>query len=48
MLKFHHARNAVIKFTGTITANATVFVETGIEKTYTVDNATTGALYCST
>ena len=37
------ARNAVIKFTGTLAANATVFVETGIEKTYVVDNATTGA-----
>ena len=37
------ARNAVIKFTGTLAANATVFVETGIEKTYIVDNATTGA-----
>jgi hypothetical protein len=38
-----NARNAVIKFTGTLAANATVFVETGIEKTYIVDNATTGA-----
>ena len=28
------ARNAVIKFTGTITANCTVFVASGIEKTY--------------
>ena len=37
------ARNAVIKFTGTITANCTVFVASGIEKTYIVDNATTGA-----
>jgi hypothetical protein len=37
------ARNAVLKFTGTLAANATVFVETGIEKTYIVDNATTGA-----
>ena len=37
------ARNAVIKFTGTLSANSTVFVETGIEKTYIVDNATTGA-----
>ena len=37
------ARNAVLKFTGTLSANSTVFVETGIEKTYVVDNATTGA-----
>ena len=37
------ARNAILKFTGTITANCTVFIETGIEKTYIVDNATTGA-----
>jgi hypothetical protein len=38
-----NARNAVLRFTGAITANCTVFVATGIEKTYTVDNATTGA-----
>ena len=37
------ARNAVLKFTGILSANSTVFVETGIEKTYVVDNATTGA-----
>ena len=37
------ARNAVIKFTGTIAANTTVFVATGIEKTYTIENATSGA-----
>ena len=37
------ARNAVLKFTGAITANCTVFVASGIEKTYTVDNSTTGA-----
>ena len=37
------ARNAVIKFTGTLSANSTVFVQTGIEKTYVIDNATTGA-----
>jgi hypothetical protein len=37
------ARNAVIKFTGTIAANTTVFVATGIEKTYTIENATAGA-----
>jgi hypothetical protein len=38
-----NARNAVLQFTGTITANCTVFIETGIEKTYIVDNATSGA-----
>jgi hypothetical protein len=38
-----NARNAVLKFTGAITANCTIFVASGIEKTYTVDNATTGA-----
>ena len=37
------ARNAILQFTGTITANCTVFIETGIEKTYIVDNATSGA-----
>jgi hypothetical protein len=37
------ARNAILKFTGTITANCTIFIETGIEKTYIVDNATSGA-----
>jgi hypothetical protein len=37
------ARNAVLRFTGAITANCTIFVASGIEKTYTVDNATTGA-----
>ena len=37
------ARNAVLQFTGTITANCTVFVASGIEKTYIIDNATTGA-----
>jgi hypothetical protein len=37
------ARNAVLRFTGAITANCTVFVASGIEKTYTIDNATTGA-----
>jgi hypothetical protein len=37
------ARNAVLRFTGAITANCTVFVASGIEKTYTVDNGTTGA-----
>lgn len=37
------ARNAVIKFTGTLAANATVYVASGIEKTYTINNGTTGA-----
>jgi hypothetical protein len=37
------ARNAIIKFTGTLAANTTVFVATGIEKNYIIDNATTGA-----
>jgi hypothetical protein len=37
------ARNAVIEFTGTIAANTTVFVASGIEKTYTIKNSTTGA-----
>jgi len=38
-----NARNAVIKFTGTIAANTTVFVDSGIEKTYIIENATSGA-----
>jgi hypothetical protein len=37
------ARNAVIEFAGTIAANTTVFVASGIEKTYTLKNGTTGA-----
>lgn len=37
------ARNAVIKFTGTLAANATVFVASGIEKTYIIENGTTGS-----
>jgi hypothetical protein len=37
------ARNAIIKFTGTLGANTTVFVASGIEKNYIIDNATTGA-----
>ena len=37
-----NARNAVLKFTGTITANCTVFVASGIEKTYILENGTTG------
>jgi hypothetical protein len=37
------ARNAVIKFTGTLGANSTVYVATGIEKTYILENGTSGA-----
>ena len=37
------ARNAVLKFTGTITANATVYIASGIEKTYLIENGTSGA-----
>ena len=37
------ARNSTIEFTGTLAANATVFVASGIEKTYTIKNSTTGA-----
>ena len=37
------ARNAVIKLTGTITGNQIVTIPTGIEKTYIVQNGTTGA-----
>ena len=37
------ARNAVLEFTGTITANCTIFVESGIEKTYLIKNSTSGA-----
>jgi len=38
-----NARNAVIKFTGTITGNQVVTIPNGIEKTYIVSNGTTGA-----
>jgi hypothetical protein len=38
-----NARNAVIKFTGTITGNQIVTIPSGIEKTYTIFNGTTGA-----
>ena len=38
-----NARNAVIKLTGTITANIEVTIPDGIEKTYIIENATTGA-----
>lgn len=38
-----NARNAVIKLTGTITGNQTVTIPDGIEKTYIIENGTTGA-----
>jgi len=38
-----NARNAVIKFTGTITGNQVVTIPNGIEKVYTIINGTTGA-----
>ena len=38
-----NARNAVIKLTGTITGNQIVTVPNGIEKTYIIENGTTGA-----
>jgi len=38
-----NARNAVIKFTGTITGNQIVTIPDGIEKTYTLINGTSGA-----
>jgi len=38
-----NARNAVIKFTGTITGNQIVTIPNSIEKTYTLINGTTGA-----
>ena len=38
-----NARNAVIKLTGTITGNQIVTIPDGIEKTYVVQNGTTGA-----
>jgi hypothetical protein len=37
-----NARNAVLKFTGTLSANSTVYVASGIEKTYILENGTTG------
>jgi hypothetical protein len=37
-----NARNAVIKLTGTITGNQIVTVPNGIEKTYIIENNTTG------
>jgi hypothetical protein len=38
-----NARNAVIKFTGTITGNQIVTIPDSIEKTYIILNSTTGA-----
>ena len=38
-----NARNAVIKLTGTITGNQIVTIPDGIEKTYAVENGTSGA-----
>ena len=38
-----NGKNAVINLTGTITANVTVIVPDGIEKTYIIKNSTTGA-----
>jgi len=38
-----NARNAVIKFTGTITGNQIVTIPDGIEKVYVIENGTTGA-----
>ena len=38
-----NARNAVLKFTGSITGNQIVQLPTGIEKTYILQNATSGA-----
>jgi hypothetical protein len=37
-----NARNATIEFTGTLSANSTVFVDSGIQKTYIIENNTTG------
>jgi hypothetical protein len=42
-----NARNAVIKFSGTITGNQIVTIPNGIEKTYILYNGTTGAIYSS-
>jgi putative intracellular protease/amidase len=38
-----NARNAVIKFTGSITGNRTVTIPDSIQKTYLLENGTTGA-----
>lgn len=38
-----NARNAAIKFSGTITGNQIVTIPTGIEKVYILENGTTGA-----
>jgi hypothetical protein len=38
-----NGKNAVIKLTGTITGNQTVTIPDSIEKTYIIENGTTGA-----
>lgn len=38
-----NGKNAVLNLTGTITSSVNVIIPDGIEKTYTVKNATTGA-----
>ena len=38
-----NARNAIVKLTGTITGNQVVTIPDGIEKTYIVENGTSGA-----
>jgi hypothetical protein len=38
-----NGKNQVLKLTGTITSNVNVVIPDGIEKTYLVENATTGA-----
>ena len=38
-----NARNAVLKFTGTLSANSQVTIPNGIEKTYILNNGTSGA-----
>ena len=38
-----NGKNQVIKLTGTITSNVNVLIPDGIEKTYLVENATSGA-----
>jgi hypothetical protein len=38
-----NGKNAVIKFTGTITGNQIVTIPDGIEKVYVIENGTTGA-----
>src|SRR5210317_602612 len=38
-----NGKNQILKLTGTITSNVDVVIPDSIEKTYTVENATTGA-----